>query len=271
MPQVIELIYRTLIAIVVMFILTKLLGKRQLSEMSLFGYISGISIGNLAAYIALEDNEVWMLGILALCIWVGVTLLLESWTLKSKKVRSVVDSTRSILIENGVVIKETLKKERMTVEELLEQLRDNDVFRIADVASAAIEANGDVSIYLKQSYQPLTASMIGFPVQEEKEPITVIVDGSYEFEVMKNNGIAQTYIDKQLEAHSLKSEDVFIAQLVIGSQLILHTLDERTIEIELQKDQSKKTEQQQADEIKQSLLQAIAYVEQLTKKQQGNK
>ena len=103
-----------------------MLGKRQLSEISLFGYISGISIGNMAAYIVLENDRAWGLGIIALIIWVAVTMILEYLTLKSKKLRTTVDGSRRILIANGIVLKEAMLKERYTVEELLQRLRNKD-------------------------------------------------------------------------------------------------------------------------------------------------
>jgi len=267
MNEVFELAYRTLIALLVMFILTKMLGKRQLSEISLFGYISGISIGNIAAYIALENDRAWGLGIIALVIWGGVTMLLEYWTLKSKKMRGVIDSNRRVLIANGIVLKEALYKERYTVEELLQRLRNKDVYKISDVESASIEANGDVSVFLKQDYNPLTPNMLGMKIEPEKEPITLIVDGSMELETMRQNGITEVWLKEKLSSVHLKYEEVFIAQYTIDQSLSLFTHDNRTFEVNLQSKQL--TEQKKLEEIKQGLLQTIAFLEQQAKKKQG--
>lgn len=267
MNDVFELTYRTLIALLVMFILTKMLGKRQLSEISLFGYISGISIGNIAAYIAMEDDKLWSLGIIALIIWVGITMLLEYWTLKSKKARNVIDSNRRMLIANGIVLKEALYKERYTVEELLQRLRNKDVYKISDVESASIEANGDISVFLKQDYNPLTPNMLGMRIEPEKEPITLIVDGSMELDTMRHNGISEVWLKEQLDTVNLKYEDVFIAQYTIDQSISLFTLDNRAIEVNLQSEQL--TEQTKLEDIKRGLLQTIAYLEQQAKKRQG--
>jgi uncharacterized membrane protein YcaP (DUF421 family) len=267
MTEILLITGRTLIAIVSMFFLTKLLGKRQLSEISLFGYISGISIGNIAAYIALENEKVWLLGIISLCLWVLITVLLERLTLKSKKLRGYVDGDRRLLIKNGIVLKEAMAKEKMTVDELLEQLRDRDVYRIADIENASIEANGQVSVLLKAQHLPLTPAMLGLPVESEYEPITVITDGSAELETMKSKGIDLTWLNKQLATENLKIEDVFIAQYIRDSELSIHTLDHRTITIKL-KDDSKSNQLSivQLDQLKKSLLHAIALIEQQTKK-----
>ncbi|MCR8657042.1 DUF421 domain-containing protein [Paenibacillus endoradicis] len=267
MNDVFELTYRTLIALLVMFILTKMLGKRQLSEISLFGYISGISIGNIAAYIAMEDDKLWSLGIIALIIWVGITMLLEYWTLKSKKTRSVVDGNRRTLIANGIVLKDALHKERYTVEELLQRLRNKDVYKLSDVESASIEANGDISVFLKQDFNPLTPNMLGMTIEPEKEPITLIVDGSMDLETMRSNGISEVWLKKQLDTVNLKYEDVFIAQYTIDQSLSLFTLDKRAIEVNLQSEQL--AEQTKLEDIKRGLLQTIAYLEQQAKKKQG--
>ncbi|HIW33648.1 MAG TPA: DUF421 domain-containing protein [Candidatus Paenibacillus intestinavium] len=268
MNEVFELTYRTLIALLVMFTLTKMLGKRQLSEISLFGYISGISIGNLAAYIALENDRAWGLGIIALIIWVGVTMILEYWTLKSKKMRTAVDGSRRMLIANGIVLKEAMHKERYTVEELLERLRNKDIYKLSDVESASIEANGDISVFLKQDFNPLTPNMLGMKIATEKEPMTLIVDGSMELDTMRQNGITEVWLKKQLDTVNLKYDEVFIAQYTIDQSLSLYTLDHRTFEVNLQSEQQQ-AEQMNLEEIKQGLLQTIAYLEQLAKKKQG--
>lgn len=261
---------RTIIAIALMFFLTKLLGKRQLSEMSLFGYISGISVGNIAAYIALENEDMWLLAVVSLCIWVLIVILLEKMTLKSKKLRKVIDSDRRLLISKGVILKEALEKEKVTVEELLEKLRDKDVFRVADLESVSMEANGDISIFLKAEHNPLTPSMIGFPIEKEEEPITLIVDGSYELDTMTRNGLDMNWVKKQLDKVKVSADNVFLAQYTKNKSITLHTMDHRTLEVQVstEKDQNN-ANQAELEQIKKSLLQAIAIIEQQSNKSSG--
>lgn len=261
---------RTIIAIALMFFLTKLLGKRQLSEMSLFGYISGISVGNIAAYIALENEDMWLLAVVSLCIWVLIVILLEKSTLKSKKLRKVIDSDRRVLVSKGIVLKEALEKEKITVEELLQKLRDKDVFRVADLESVSMEANGDISVFLKAEYNPLTPSMIGFPIEKEAEPLTIIIDGSYELDTMKRNGIDMNWAKKQLDKVKIAADQVFLAQYIKDKSITIHTMDHRTLEVKLdtQADQHN-VNQTELEQIKKSLLQAIAIIEQQANKSSG--
>lgn len=267
MTEILLVIGRTIISMALMFFLTKLLGKRQLSQISLFGYISGISIGNIAAYIALEGQDMWIFAIVSLIVWVLVTVLLEHLTLKSKKMRGYIDSNRRVLIKNGIVQKEAMAKENFTVEELLEQLRGKEVHRIADIENASIEANGKVSIFLKAEHKPLTPAMLGFPIQYEGEPITVVIDGSAELDTMQKNGIDLNWLNKQLAKANLKIEEVLIAQYVKDKEMTIHTLDERFIELNMS-DESSSTQltNTQLEQLKLSLLQAIAIIEQQSKK-----
>lgn len=267
MTEILLIIGRTIISMALMFFLTKLLGKRQLSQISLFGYISGISIGNIAAYIALEGQDMWIFAIVSLIVWVLVTVLLEHLTLKSKKMRGYIDSNRRVLIKNGIVQKEAMAKENFTVEELLEQLRGKEVHRIADIENASIEANGKVSVFLKAEHKPLTPAMLGFPIQREQEPITVVIDGSAELDTMQKNGVDLNWLNKQLDKANLKIEEVLIAQYIKDKEMTIHTLDERFIELNMS-DESSSTQltNTQLEQLKISLLQAIAIIEQQSKK-----
>lgn len=264
--EIMMVIGKTIIAITLMFILTKISGKRQLSEMSLFGYISGISVGNIAAYIALEADKLWIFGIVSLIVWVLITLFLEKSTLKSKKLRKIIDSDRRVLVANGVVLRDELKKEELTVEELLEALREKDVYRIADLESASIEANGDISVFLKAEHMPLTPSMIGYPVEKEKEPITLIVDGSAELDTMKRNGLDMNWLEKQLAKANVTLDQVFVAQYIKDKSVSIHTMDSQTLEVKLEKENSE-TQLSQSELVimKKSLLQALAIIEQQAK------
>ncbi len=123
MPDWLEIALRTLLAIVVLFVMTKILGKRQVSQLSLFEYITGITIGSLAAYVSLDLESTWYLGLVSMAVWVGVSLAMEFLQLKSKTARNILDSKTTVLIKDGKVLEDNLKKERLTTDELMELLR----------------------------------------------------------------------------------------------------------------------------------------------------
>ncbi len=123
MPEWIEIVIRTLLAVSALFVFAKVLGKRQISQMSMFEYVTGITIGNLIGYISLDTDSEWYLGLIALLVWVLVSLGIEYLQLKSKKARDFIDSKGRVLIKDGKVLEDNLRKEKLTSDELMEQLR----------------------------------------------------------------------------------------------------------------------------------------------------
>ncbi|BCU81899.1 hypothetical protein JIR001_16820 [Polycladomyces abyssicola] len=133
MPDWIEVLLRTLTTVVVLLIFTRLIGKRQLSQLSLFEYITGITIGSIASYVSLELDAKWYLGIVSLAVWTAVAIGIEYMQLKGKTLRSWLDGRATVLIKDGKILEDNLKKERITTDELLEQLRKKNIFKAADV------------------------------------------------------------------------------------------------------------------------------------------
>ncbi|MFC3747202.1 DUF421 domain-containing protein [Paenibacillus sp. GCM10012306] len=213
MPLWLEVIVRTLCAVVILFFLTKLLGKRQVSQLSLFEYITGITIGSLAAYISLDTETTWYIGLIALAVWVTVSLGIELLQIKSKKARDFIDFKSMVVVKDGKIMEENLKKERLTSDELLAELRKKDVFRLADVEFAIMESSGSINVLLKKENQPLTPKDLGIIVPQEKEPLAVIMDGKVLDEPLDNLGQTRGWLQGKLELMGLKTEDVFLGQV----------------------------------------------------------
>lgn len=227
MPEWIEVILRTLSAVVVLFLITKMLGKRQVSQLSLFEYITGITIGSLAAYISLELDGSWYLGIISLVVWGVISLGIEYLQLKSKKVRDFTDGKATVLIQKGKIFEDELKKERLTTDELLELLRKKNVFRVADVEFAVLETSGDLSVLLKKENQPLTAKDLSLQVGSENEPKTVIMDGKIVSEGLRASGFQQGWLYAELEKLGVELKDVFLGQVDAYGQLQIDLYDDQ--------------------------------------------
>jgi uncharacterized membrane protein YcaP (DUF421 family) len=226
MPSWFEIVLRTLAAIVILFALTKVLGKRQISQLSLFEYITGISIGNIAAYISLDLDNLWFLGLVSLGVWVSVSVAMEFLTMKSKKARDFIDGKGTVLIKDGQLLKNNLHKERLTLDEMLEQLRKKDVYRVADVEFAVMESSGEVNVMLKKEYQPLTPDVLGWNVANEREAQTVLMDGDIQDEVLEKVGHDRQWLLHELKKRNLKEEEVFLAQLDSNDELLIQTGEE---------------------------------------------
>nr|WP_275446259.1 DUF421 domain-containing protein [Paenibacillus sp. ACRSA] len=143
--------------------------------------------------------------------------------MKSKKFRDIVDGKSTILIENGAVIEKALAKERLTIDEFLEQLRKKDVFRVADVEFAVMEQSGDISVMLKNEYQPLTANALGYHISSEQEPRTIIMDGHILPDTLQVTGYNEDWVQKELRKLGLNLEEVLIGQVDSKGELTIQT------------------------------------------------
>lgn len=227
MPSWLEVALRTLFAVVVLFLLTKLLGKRQISQLSLFEYITGITLGSLAGYVSLDLEAEWYLGLVSLSVWVLVSYGTEFLQIKSKKARDLIDGKATVLIKDGKILENNLKKERLTSDELLEQLRKKNIFKAADVEFAIIEPSGEINVLLQKEHQPLTPAHLGIKVSQEHEPQAVIMDGKMMMEPLGSMGLTQEWVHKELKKLGVSLEDVFMGQVDSNRQLFVDLFDDQ--------------------------------------------
>lgn len=223
MPLWLEVFVRTLCSVGIMFVVTKLLGKRQISQLSLFEYITGICIGNLAGYISMDTESEWYLGFIAVGTWMSVSIAMEFLTMKSRLLGGIVDGNGTVMIKNGALLESNLRKERMTVDELLEQLRKKNVFKVADVEFAVMEKSGEINVLLKKEYQPLTPEMLGWKVNREPEPQTVIMDGQVLKEPLEQTGMDEEWLSEELAKLKVDPKHVFLAQVDFQKKLTVQT------------------------------------------------
>jgi uncharacterized membrane protein YcaP (DUF421 family) len=226
MPAWLEVALRTLMAVVILFILTRILGKRQVSQLSLFEYITGITIGNLAAYLSLDTDSDWIIGVVALLVWVGVSLGIEFLQLKSKKIRNIVDGKATIVIQNGKILESNLKKERITSDELLELLRRKNVFDITEVEFAIMDTSGELNVLLKKEHQPLTASDINLAVNPEKFSMSVIMDGKIMEQSLKKIGLNENWLLAKLDKLGTTVDRIYFAQVDSQNKLYIDPYDD---------------------------------------------
>ncbi|WP_085994100.1 DUF421 domain-containing protein [Oceanobacillus senegalensis] len=214
MPELILTLIRSMISFLILLALTRIMGKKQLSQMTFFDYVVGITIGSIAAAMAVDQNIKISNGIMGLLVWGIFPLLLGIWGIKSMKFRHFTDGTPSIVISNGNVQERELKRNHLTVDELMLMLREKSVFKISDVEMAVFETNGQLSVMKKVDQQPLTPSQMGLSVEKEHSPTIVIADG----QLLKKGLLKRGYSDKWLLGEIMKQgathfEDVFLAQI----------------------------------------------------------
>ena len=201
---------RTITAAVVLFVLARLMGKKQISQLTFFDYIVGISIGSVAGALSVEQHVSIQDGITSMIVWALFPIAFSFISMHSITARRLLDGTPKILIQSGKIIEKNLKSVNFTVNDLLEELRVKNVFNIADVEFAVLETDGELSVLKKAFKQPLTPADMNFPSAEQGIVANVIIDGK----LMKEN-MAQWNIDERWLLLELKKNHISSAQDVL--------------------------------------------------------
>ncbi len=226
-PEWLDIAVRSIFFIVVLFFITKWLGKKQISELSFFEYVTGISIGSIGAEVAMGLERNIFHGIIGIVIFAAIPFLSNLLSLKSKKFRDFVEGTGTVFIKDGKIMEDNLKKERYTTDELLELLRKKDVYQVSDVEFAVLEATGDLSVMLKKENQPLTAKDLNLTVASIKEPQTVIMDGVIMDEPLATIGRSRAWLHTELEKLGVTVENVFLGQVNSYGELTVDLFDDQ--------------------------------------------
>ncbi|MYL64615.1 DUF421 domain-containing protein [Bacillus hwajinpoensis] len=228
----IEVILRSLFILIGLFIITKLLGKKQLSKLSYFEYIVGIIIGDIAGSLSMDVEVSLLHGVTSILIWTLMSVFLSYISMKNKKVRDFVEGKARIFIKDGKILEENLKKERFTTDELLEMLRKKSVFSANEVEFALLEADGELSVLLKRDYRAIKPAELWLHLPQDKEPKTLIMDGKIIKEVLTEEGHNEAWLKKILSDKHVQIDDVFLGQLHSDGKLTLDYYEDGMSEVE---------------------------------------
>jgi len=227
MPDWLDVIVRSVLFLVILFIITKILGKKQISQLTMFEYVTGITIGNIGAEVVTGLEQKVHLGVIALVTTAAIPFAVSFLAIKSKKARDLIDGKGTVLIKDGKILEDNLKTERVTIDELLEMLRKKDVFQVSEVEFAVLEAAGVLNVLLKKEYRPLTPKDLNMKVAPEKEPQTVIMDGKILDEPLATIGYSRGWLHTELEKLGVTIENVFLGQVNSYGELTVDLFDDK--------------------------------------------
>ncbi|NLL63848.1 MAG: DUF421 domain-containing protein, partial [Ruminococcaceae bacterium] len=178
MPIVVVVVIRSIISFFVLLLLVRLMGKQQVAQLTFFDYVVGITIGSIASTLSVQVNENALATLVGMGTWTILAILLAVLGVHNILVRKIVNGKATVVIENGKILEENLKKIRIPMDELISELRTQGVFNISDVEFAMFEPGGKISIQNKSQKQPLTPSDLNLHTQYDGLPTTLIMDGS---------------------------------------------------------------------------------------------
>lgn len=172
------LIIKSIGSLFALFILTNLLGKKQINQLNMFDYVIGISIGNVVAEMTVNKEVNFFDGIIVMAIYSLLSLIVSFITIKSIKFRKIISGTPTILMENGKLIRNGLKKVKIDVNEFLEEARTCGYFDISELEYAIMETNGKISFLSKNKYTSVTKDDLNLKNSYKGPSIELIIDGA---------------------------------------------------------------------------------------------
>lgn len=214
MSAYLEILIRSLGAFAAVYFITRMVGKSQVSGLSITDWVNGIVIGSIAASLAIDLRTPAGYHALALFLFMTLTMAAEWIGLKYRPAHKLISDDPTVVVHNGVILEGNMQKMRYTVDDLTSQLRQKNAFNIADVEYAIIEPNGELSVLLKSQVAPVTPQDLNLSAKYKGVPSELVVDGVVIQQNLKQNNLTKDWLYGELQKQGVVSiKDVFYASL----------------------------------------------------------
>ncbi len=200
-----------MVSFIVLFILSKIMGYRAISELSFFDYVVGITIGSIAAEMSTNIDMEWWKGVTAMAVYAILDLVFSFLSQKSSAARQIITGNPIILIYKGKIYKKNLRKARIELNDLLTSARMAGYFNIADIDYAIMETTGKISFMPVPLKRPLNPKDFNFAPQSEGLTVNVIMDGK----IMEDD-LADAKIDKNDLIRRVKQQEKEVKNVFLG-------------------------------------------------------
>ena len=197
-----RLILMSVLSAAAMFAIAKLSGHKQVAQLDFFDYISGITIGSVAAELATELEDPWK-PLTALAVYAGIAAVLRAITTKRQKSRKYINGTPTVILDNGKLYRENMKKAKLDLSEFMLMCRQAGYFNLCDIQTAVYEYDGRLSILPVSTARPATPSDLNLSPTQETLFTEVIMDGRILDENLKRMGRNADWLRKQLRTQGI--------------------------------------------------------------------
>lgn len=196
-----------------LLILTKVLGKTQITQITAFDFISALILGELVGN-SLYDDKISVFQVLtAILIWGALIFVTEFFTQKSRKFRHLMEGTPDIVINRGIINYNVLKKNHLDLNQLQHLLRAKDIFSVKECEYALLESNGTLSVIKKPLYDQVQRQDLSLPLKKATLPLSLIMDGEILYDNLKIAGEDDQWLQAEINRHGFtSSEDVLFAE-----------------------------------------------------------
>ncbi len=207
MSNFFNICFRTILVLIILFFITKMMGKKQISELNFFDYIVGITIGSIAADISLDIEKNMIAGIAALFIYGFISYIISFVSIKSILARRFFIGVPTVLVEKGKIIESGLKKSKIDVNDLLMEARENGYFNLDKIDYALMEVNGNISFLPKEKEKPVTKKDMKIKCSNEGLTVNAIIDSKYMVNNMKAINKDKEWLDHELKVNGYDNYD----------------------------------------------------------------
>lgn len=219
--------FRAIVLYIIVLIVMRLMGKREIGQLQPFELAISIMIADLATLPMAETGIPISNGIVPILGLLVMHLVISMLNMKSTKAREIICGKPSILIFRGKIDQKVLKKERFTINELEERLRDNNIFNIGDVEYAVLETSGQVTVIPKPSKRPTIPEDFNIEPQYEGIPYDLVVDGKVMYKNLEKLGKNYVWLQRQIEKFGIKPEEALIVTIDGNNQFYCQPIEKK--------------------------------------------
>ena len=210
MNDTINVIFRTIFILILIIFLFKIMGKKQVSQMSMFDYITGITIGSIVADISLDIEKNILSGIISLLIYCLTDLLIAYLSLKSITLRNFFNGKEVVLIENGIINRKNMAKNKITINDLETEARIMGYFNLIEINNAILEPNGKISFELKDKYKNTIKKDFSVKTKDSSLVYNLIIDGKIITENLEHLNKDLKWLNHELKILGHNQNDILL-------------------------------------------------------------
>ena len=223
--DVLKVILASLFSAAALFLIAKVIGHKQVAQLEFFDYITGITIGSIAAELATTLDDPWWKPTISMFMFGAVTVALSFTTRKIQRTRKYINGSPTIILNKGKLYRENMKKAKLELSEFLLLCRQEGYFNLNDIQTAVFEYNGKLSILPVSTKRPLNPEDMKLNPQPEHIGTEIIMDGRILDENLKRKGLNVEWLKKEMANQGYKhAKDIFLGICYDNNQLTLFPL-----------------------------------------------
>lgn len=219
-----NVILTSLLSVVALFIIAKVMGHKQVAQLDFFDYISGITIGSMAAELSTELEAPWK-PLVAIAVYGVISVLLCKIAQKFPRTRRFINGSPTILMHNGKLYRKNMKKSKLDLSEFMVMCREQGYFDLSNIQTAVFEYNGKLSILPVSTGRPVIPSDLELKPEQEQISTEIIMDRRIMGENLHRMGLDETWLQKQLKEQGYQNaKEIYLGLCDQNNQLTLYEI-----------------------------------------------